>query len=197
MANFDIVKLVSEALETHLTARLGVIPGAPVARLHHLQPPPGNSPPVLTIFLYDLCEDATMRNRPAIMAMQPDGRYEAERAPLPLVLRYMMTPWAEDPRDAQLMLGCAAQALYDSRSFLGPALLPMLGDDVELLSVNLVQLTLEEKAKVWWAIQQPYHVSLNYDLRVVEISPLPPAAPAGRRVEDRTHRFLIPIGTDR
>jgi hypothetical protein len=41
--------------------------------------------------------------------------------------------------------------------------------DVESLSINMAQLTLEETSKVWWAIQQPFHLSAIYEIRVLPI----------------------------
>jgi Pvc16 N-terminal domain len=75
--------------------------------------------------------------------------------------------------------------LYDSPNRLSANLPPNLRD-VELVSITLAPLTLEERTRVWWSIQQPYRVSLNYEVRVVEIDPerVEVAEPVRRRAFD-------------
>lgn len=70
--------------------------------------------------------------------------------------------------------------------------------DVELLSVSLAQLTLEEKAKVWWAIQQPLHVSLISEVRVVQVNPFDDAERIiGGSVKQRRLESAVPVGAQR
>jgi hypothetical protein len=64
MADYTVVESVSQALENTLSAALGTIgTPSPRARLHNLKPPPSPTPPTLTLFLYEVSEDATVRNR--------------------------------------------------------------------------------------------------------------------------------------
>jgi hypothetical protein len=37
------------------------------------------------------------------------------------------------------------------------------------LRVSLAPMQLEDRARVWWAIGQPYRLSVNYEVRVVDI----------------------------
>jgi hypothetical protein len=173
MSEFTAIERVSRALQKVLTDGLITVDGAipPVAQLDNLQPPPGGQPPVLTLFLYEIVEDHTIRNRDQqqeLVTAAPGGpRYRVVRPPMPLVLRYLITPWAADRNTEQLMIGRAMQVLYERQVRRGADLDPTL--DLPLLSVTLAPLSLDERSRVWWAIQQPYRLSLNYEVRVVDI----------------------------
>jgi hypothetical protein len=172
MSDFTAIERVSRALQRVLTDALVAVDGAipPVAQLHDLQPPPGGQPPVLTLFLYEIVEDHTMRNRDQQRELQtsPEGqRYRVTRPPMPLVLRYLVTAWAADRNTEHLMIGRAMQVLYERQVRRGADLDPQL--DLLLLSITLAPLSLDERSRVWWAIQQPYRLSLNYEVRVVDV----------------------------
>jgi hypothetical protein len=172
MSDFSAIERVSRALQRILTNALLKVDGAmpPIAELSNLQPPPGWPPPVLTLFLYEIVEDDTVRNRDQLRTLetvQGVQRYRVTRPPMPLVLRYLITAWAADRNTEQLMMGCAMQALYERQVRRGVDLDP--GLDLPLLSVTLSPLSLDERSRVWWAIQQPYHLSLVYEVRVVDI----------------------------
>jgi hypothetical protein len=172
MSDFTAIERVSRALQKVLTDGLVTVDGAipPVAQLDNLQPPPGGQPPVLTLFLYEIVEDHTIRNRDQRQELltTPGGpRYRVVRPPMPLVLRYLITSWAADRNTEQLIIGRAMQVLYERQVRRGADLDPTL--DFPLLSITLAPLSLDERSRVWWAIQQPYRLSLNYEVRVVDI----------------------------
>jgi Pvc16 N-terminal domain len=172
MSDFTAVERVSRAIQRVLTDALVAVGGAvpPVAQLDHLQPPPTGQPPVLTLFLYEIVEDHTIRNRDQrheLETVQGQQRYRVTRPPMPLVLRYLMTAWAADRNTELLMIGRAMQVLYQRQVRRGADLDPEL--DLPLLSITLAPLSLDERSRVWWAIQQPYRLSLNYEVRVVDI----------------------------
>jgi Pvc16 N-terminal domain len=172
LSDFTAIERVSRALQRVLTDALVAVDGAipPVAQLDNLQPPPGGQPPVLTLFLYEIVEDHSLRNRDQQRELLtgPGGqRYRITRPPMALILRYLMTPWAADRNTEQLMIGRAMQVLYERQVRRGADLDPTL--DLPLLSITLSPLTLDERSRVWWAIQQPYRLSLNYEVRVVDV----------------------------
>jgi hypothetical protein len=172
VADFSAIEAVSRALQRVLTDALAAVASdvPPVAMLHNLQPPPGGQPPVLTLFLYEVTEDPTMRNRDPRRTLEPfDGRqrYRVTRPPLGLELRYLVTAWANDRNTEQLMIGRTMQFLYERQVRRGADLDPQL--DFPLLSITLAPLTLEERTRVWWSIQQGYRLSLNYEVRLVDV----------------------------
>ena len=173
VSDFTVIERVSRALQRALTAALVAVDGddPPVARIDNLQPPPGGLPPVLTLFLYEISEDYTLRNRDPQRVLETapsQPRYRVTRSPMPLVLRYLVTPWAADRNTEHLMIGRTMQVLYERQVRRGADLDPEL--DLPLLSITLAPLTLEERTRVWWSIQQPYRLSLNYEVRVVDMS---------------------------
>jgi hypothetical protein len=67
MAEFDVVAAVSRTLEERLTAGLLELGGTtpPHAQVHDLVEEPATDPATLTLFLYDIVQDPSVRNRPA------------------------------------------------------------------------------------------------------------------------------------
>lgn len=177
MSQFPAIALVTDALERFLTQSMQDVGLNIPARKHMLQPPPAANQPMLTLFLYDVAEDPSLRNASSTK-IEVNGTWQMKRPPVPIILRYMLTPWATNAGDAHLMIGCAISALHDARTLLGNDLRALLGGipdvarnigDIDVLSIAMTQLTLEDKSKIWWAIQQPFHLSLMYELRVVGI----------------------------
>jgi Pvc16 N-terminal domain len=202
MAKFSAIALVSQALEVYLLDAITAnVPGVAVKR-DMLQPPPAATTPTLTVFLYDVAEDGTVRNSPPVVT-EVSGKRLVTRAPVPLILRYMLTPWSQNADETYRMLGCAIAALGDSRTMLRRAMHDLSNPptgiddvlhDVELLSINMAQLTLEEKSKVWWAIQQPFHLSVIYEIRVLPIDLFGDAGIEGAPVKVREIDSRVPAG---
>jgi hypothetical protein len=89
-----------------------------------------------------------------------------------LLLRYLLTPWGGDQPTEQRIVGRAMQVLYDDAILDGVQLRDGLRGSRDTLKVTLAPLTLEERTRVWWAIQKPYRLSLNYEVRVVNLDAL-------------------------
>ncbi|WP_051745297.1 DUF4255 domain-containing protein [Streptomyces yerevanensis] len=135
----------------------------------------------LELFLYEVAEDPSTRNRPPRRTVVEDPvtgavRQERRRADMALLLRYLVIPTGSTPDAQQRLLGSAMRALYDNAILQGPLLLAAAAhsnsvvDSGEPLALRLAPLSLDERAKVWWAIAQPYRLSLNYEVRVVNLA---------------------------
>ena len=186
MSDHDVIGDVSTTLAAALTDALTVLVPAPtpLALVHDLLGTIATDPPTLTIFLYEVAEDASAKNRPARReAAPPDVR--VRRAPLALILRYLITPWSKDRMTDQRILGRAMQAMHDNAILTGPRLRGGLAGGTEALKITLNQLTLEERTRIWDAVEQPYRVSATYDVRVVTID-----SEAERRVKPVANRIL-------
>jgi hypothetical protein len=185
MAGFDAIRDVSNTLRLLLDDALQAVDAVapPRAELHDLSPPPSGNPAVLTLFLYEICEDTVLRNRPDVRTLI-DHEYQTKRAPLPLVLRYLVTAWGGDRATEQAMLGRTLQVLYDGQIIRPHQLQGRLAASPDGLSITLAPLTLEERTRVWWSIQRPYRLSINYEVRVVDIDAedVDTSAPVGRRI---------------
>ncbi|UZK70321.1 DUF4255 domain-containing protein [Sphingomonas sp. S1-29] len=196
MADFGVISDVSATLVDALIDALSTLPTSPVAELHNLQGTITTAPPKLAICLYEVNEDATSRNQPMHRSPLPAGLRVA-KPPMALTLKYLLTPFANTPEDEQRILGRAMQALYEDAIFSGPDLRGSaaptgLVGSADILTVTLDPLTLEERSRIFHSIQQPYRLSLSYQVRVANIHPR-----EDRRVElarSRSFDPAIPAG---
>jgi hypothetical protein len=171
LPDYSVIADVSETLQNVLTAAFANMgPQPPVAEVHDLSGNISTQPARLTLFLYEVAEDATLRNRPAIQNSVPPV-LTLQKPPLPLVLRYLATPWSGDRVTDQRILGRTLQTLYDEAVISGPDLGGGLANTSEALKIKLVALELEDRAQVWHAIQRPYRISLVYEVRFVNLDP--------------------------
>jgi hypothetical protein len=175
MAGAGVIGDVSQTLIAALDEALGALFPAPPpqAVLHDLQGAISTNPATLAVLLYEVTEDASTRNRPLQRATTPAGRV-LRKPPLTLVLRYMIVPFAGDRLTEQQMMGAAMQALYDGAILAGPDLRGAPAPDglvgsADILAATLDPLTLEQRTRVWHAIQKPYRLSLCYQVRVANL----------------------------
>lgn len=122
--------------------------------------------PSITIFLYHVRISAEMRNGSS--RVLPNGAIR--RPPLPLELRFLVTPWTQDTRDAHRIVGAITQLFYD-RARLGFG--DLLGADVwdvdDTVELVLESLTADEHFSIWEPADIPYKLSLSYLARMVGI----------------------------
>ena len=167
MADYTVIAAVSETLESVLKTALSDVSN----------PPPKvvlldvNAPPVdasLSIFLFEVGEDPSARNHPRVRETTPPNM-RIRKPPMALLLRYLMTPWGGDEVTKQKILGKTMQVLYDKAILSGLDLVGVLAGRDDELKVTLAPLSLEERTRVWHAVQKPYHLSLSYEVRVVDL----------------------------
>jgi Pvc16 N-terminal domain len=167
MANYAVISDVSTSLVTLLDQELRRPPLRGRAVLSDLADavPAGLT---LTITLYEILEDGPSRNRPR--PQQPAGTaVVSTKPPMALRLHYLLTPWGGDPVTEHQILGRAMQVLYDDAILAGTMLTGGLLGSADTLKITLIPLTLEDRARVWYAIQQKYRLSVNYEVRVVNL----------------------------
>jgi hypothetical protein len=169
MADYSVIWDVSATLRERLRAALSVMQlGQPDVEVHNLVTTPANQPE-LTMFLYEIVEDGSVKNRPhQRTGVAPN--VIVRKPPLALKLKYLLTPWTSTPEDDQEMLGRVMQVLYDGAVLTGPQLQGDLANTSTSLKVSLAPLTLEERTRIWHAIQQQYRLSVNYEVRVVNLA---------------------------
>ena len=171
MGNFGVIGDVSETIVDALTGELRTLTPPARAELSDLSDavPAGL---VLTVTLYEILEDACSRNRPRVKQTTTGAATVTKKPPMALLLRYLLTPWGGDPLTEQRIVGKAMQVLYDDAILDGLALKGTLAGSRDTLKITLAPLTLEDRTRVWWAIQKPYRLSLNYEVRVVNLDSL-------------------------
>jgi hypothetical protein len=179
VADFDAVSDATQAIANKLTqglATLGQPPWsmspAPVCQITDLRTPIGLPPPtpLLTLTLYEIIEDPSARNRPNQRTFdRTTGKVTTKRAPVALLLRYILTPWAADPVSDQLVLGRGIQTLYDNAIIGGADLVGTMFDDDEALKITMCPMSIEDRTWYWRSIESQYRLSANYEARVVNI----------------------------
>lgn len=170
MPDFNVIADVSLTLQEVLTDALSVlVPGPPpIAQVHDLQGVIPNAPPTLTLFLFDVAEDPSARNRARNREVTPPN-VSIRKPPLALMLRYLMTPWSGDRFTDHRILGRVMQTLYDGAIISGPQLAGGLAGSDQALKITPSTLTLDERSRVWFSVQRPYHLSVAYEVRVVNL----------------------------
>jgi hypothetical protein len=182
MSNHLAVATVTAALSDMLqTAILPDVSGATVTTL--LPSNNGNMPAVgVNVFLYQAMPNAAWRNED--LPTRRDGGALAQRPRAALDLHYLLTFYGDDGKlEPQRVLGSVVRTLHErpiltragiratiakqAYSFLAAS---NLADDVELVRVTPLGLSLEELSKLWSVyFQTPYHLSVAYVATVVLI----------------------------
>ncbi|MEB3260925.1 MAG: DUF4255 domain-containing protein [Cyanobacteriota bacterium] len=172
MATFDAIAFLGDTLIAVLQKGLaGLVDPANV-----LQSTPADykefAPvkPAVTLFLYHISVYGEMRNA------RPTSLQASRVPPLPLELRYLITPWTQKPRDSHRIAGAIAQTLYQ-QTRLGFSQLIGTGwapdDSVEIL---LESVPVSEHYEIWEPTDLPYRLSLTYLARLVAIDATPSEA---------------------
>jgi hypothetical protein len=190
--SFAALNEVTRGLRMLLHSQLvQVSPSAVVTLL-----PPGADLPAasgVNLYLYRVVESPSSKNRP-----WPGDRATAPstRPALGLELSYLLTPLGTRPDDASFQLG------DDAHTMLGVAMLtlqehpvlsdvhipgfdadtvlaPFLRQSYETIKVTLAPTSLEELSKIWATINQPYRLSVAYEVSLVQLTPTPPPAVNG------------------
>ncbi len=120
---------------------------------------------LLNLYLYQVVEAQFTRNRGPMFA----GSHDQKRAPLPLNLFYMVTPYINqnvDGKDEHLILGDAMRVLYDHPVLTDPLLQGSLAGSGDQICLVLCKMNLEELTRIWNALQMPYRLSVCYEVRI-------------------------------
>lgn len=133
-----------------------------------LQGQMSTSPLHLTIFLFEVVEDPSAKNRPPVREVINQAVF-TRKPPVALLLRYMLTPWSGDRMTDHKILGKVIETLYDGAIIVGPKLQGGLANTDAVLNVNMAPITLEDRTRVWYSVQKPYRLSLTYEVRVVNL----------------------------
>jgi hypothetical protein len=139
----------------------------------------------MSLWLYHVLPNEHLRNAPQVRARDGGDDTAEFYPPLALNLLYLLTPSTGKDEDDQLVLGRSLQIFHD-QSILRMESTQTPGH-VEELHLSLAPRTIEELAKVWEAMQQPYRLSVCYEVRVARIDSLRKVA--GGRVAERASDF--------
>lgn len=137
----------------------------------------------LSLWLYQIQQNEYLRNTPP--ARIPNDDLHVAFPPLAINLFYLLTPSTNSVEGDQLVLGRSMQIFHDN----GILLLESAEEPgrAEELKVTMSHRDLRELAEVWEALQQPYRLSVCYEVRVPRIDSLRRARTG--RIGDRTFDF--------
>jgi len=186
MSSNTAIKDVTRGLQVLLQSQLNAVSSAAQVSLL----PPGEPMPSglgVNLYLYRVMESAFTKNQP----WPGDKKTPASDIPaLGLELHYLLTPFAPAPDpsaaigdDAHTMLGAAMLAFhqypvlndvhikgFDADTVLPPGIL----NSFEQIKIRLAITSIEELSKIWATINQPYRLSVAYEVSLVELTPTSP-----------------------
>lgn len=123
------------------------------------------------LYLYDIREDVEVTGPRYIER----GRAQISRPPRPFSLYYMVfingsgQMGLKDP-DIQKIIGRIAQIVNDNSSVYPNELQSWLDTQEPPITLSQAKISLEEKVRVWQAINKPYQISLFYRAAPVYLS---------------------------
>ena len=149
------------------------------------------SNPTLNIFLFQVTPNTGWRN--VDLASRNSSGDRLTNPPMALDIHYILSAYAEDDLQAEMLLGGAMHLLHEmpglDRGRITTALAPLpndlrecgLADQVEQIKITPEPLNSEEMSKLWSAIQSNYRPSVVYLATVVLIQ------------EEKPRRSALPV----
>jgi hypothetical protein len=170
MSDYLVISAVSETLQDLLQLNItnstdSQINGVDISLLSPKELQESGPTAAVSVWLYKVSRMSEMLNEPP-QRTQPN---QIPRYSLPLLLFYLVTPMTNDPLRRHALLGKVLQVFNDNAILRGSALQGVLQGTTEQLRINLEALTLEELSLVWYALSEPYQLSVTYLIQVVQI----------------------------
>jgi len=177
MGDYKIFRDITLDLRRHLFQGLGGVEGIDLTNIAEisLDSPvklsDGNgsagehSQAKISLYLYQTLPNAHINNRQLI----PSNNGEQHYPPLSLNLFYLLTPLDSSPETCLLILGRAMQILAAHPIIRNHFLDSELRPDPPEVRLTLNPLNLEEMTRIWNAFNQPYRLSVCYQVQVISI----------------------------
>lgn len=145
----------------------------------------------VSLWMYLIAEDEFAKNAPNARISDTSEQFP----PLGLDLYYLLTPFGTSADADLLILGRAMQALYGSgrTTLVNPA-----AQVAENLSITLFRRTLDELSRVWEALEEPYRLSVCYQVRMSRVDSMQemPVSPVLQMTDSYQQLALAaPLGT--
>ena len=171
MADYPIIADVSNYIVRTLREKMCPEPIPSPNNIEVSTPAESDVDYILGLYLYDVREEGEV----AVPAMVSSGRTRLRRPSRPYSLYYMLflngsSQMGLKGGDVQKIIGRAAQIINDSSSVSPRALQSWLEDEEPPLIFSPARMSLEDKVRVWSAINKPYQVSLFYKAAPVFLS---------------------------
>lgn len=171
MADYSIISDVSAYIVKTLRDKMCPEPIPSPNNIEISSPASQDVDYIVGLYLYDIRED--------VEVTQPNyirhGRVQLQKAPRPYALYYMVfingggQMGLKDP-DVQKIIGKVAQIVNDNNAVNPGSLQSWLTTEEPPIVLSQARISLEEKVRVWQAINKPYQVSLFYRAAPVFLS---------------------------
>jgi hypothetical protein len=171
MASYSIISDVSAHVVKTLRERMCPEPIPSPNNIDVSSPAEQDVDYILGLYLYDIAEELDLTTSPLIRS----GRTRLTRPPKPYALYYMLfingsSQMGLKAHDIQKIIGRAAQVVNDGNVLEPRVLQPWLESDESPIVITPARMPLDEKVRVWTAINKPYQVSLFYKASPVLLS---------------------------
>ena len=171
MADYPIIADVSNYIVRTLREKMCPEPIPSPNNIEVSTPADSDVDYILGLYLYDVREEGEV----AVPAMVNSGRTRLRRPSRPYSLYYMLflngsSQMGLKGGDVQKIIGRAAQIINDSFAVSPRTLQSWLEDDEPPIIFSPARMSLEDKVRVWSAINKPYQVSLFYKAAPVFLS---------------------------
>jgi len=126
---------------------------------------------ILGLYLYDIREEGEI----SVPSLVGTGKTRLRKPPRPYSLYYMLfingsSQMGLKAHDIQKIVGRAAQIVNDGNTVYPSSLQTWLETDEPPIILSPAKLSLEDKVRVWSAINKPYQVSLFYKAAPIFLS---------------------------
>ena len=126
---------------------------------------------IVGLYLYDIKEDVQVTTPRLIQR----GRAELSKPPTPYALYYMVfingsSQMGLKAPDIQKIIGRVAQIVNDNNAVMPNELQSWIKTQEPPITLSQAKISLEEKVRVWQAINKPYQISLFYKAAPVYLS---------------------------
>ena len=171
MADYTIIADVSSYIVKTLREKMCPEPVPSPNNIEISSPASQDVDYIVGLYLYEIKEESQIA-RPSIVDR---GKIQLLQPPRPYSLYYMVfingsSQMGLKAPDIQKIIGRVAQIVNDNSSVLPQELQPWLDASEPPIVLSQAKITLEEKVRVWQAINKPYEISLFYKAAPVFLS---------------------------
>ena len=171
MADYTIISDVSSYIVRTLREKMCPEPIPSPNNIEISSPADQDVDYIVGLYLYDVREESDVTQRPLMQR----GQVQLQRPPRPYGLYYMVfingsSQMGLKAPDIQKIMGRVAQIVNDNSSVLPNQLQTWLDTQEPPIVLSQAKISLEEKVRVWQAINKPYQISLFYKAAPVFLS---------------------------
>lgn len=171
MADYTIIADVSAYIVRTLREKMCPEPVPSPNNIEISSPSSQDVDYIVGLYLYDVKEEMNVAPPPMIR----NGKMKLSKPPTPYALYYMVfingsSQMGLKAPDIQKIIGKVAQIVNDNNSVYPHQLQPWLDAAEPPIVLSQAKMALDEKVRVWQAINKPYEISLFYKAAPVLLS---------------------------